>query len=133
MSGKPYSLQALRTAASFAALILTLAVACPALGDEDSDNANAEAAGQRAHFVREFCGQTADDVAQYKEQLRGVLTQASQFDLRWQAGWRRGDNDAIQMRSLRLSSPEDFKVRVKNNCSRIKWQAANSLRPRPDK
>jgi len=115
------------------ALILALSVARPAFADEDTENANAEAAGQRAHFVREFCGQTADDVARYKEQLRAVLTQASQFDLRWQTGWRRGDNDAIQMRSLRLNSPEDFKVRVKANCSRIKWQAVNSLRARPDK
>jgi hypothetical protein len=111
-------------------LFLLLALPRPVLASEDSENASAEAAGQRAHFAREFCGESAQDVAQYKQKLRNVLTEASQFDARWQAGWRRGDRDAIQMRSLRLSSPADFATRVKGNCERIKWQAANSLRVR---
>ncbi|MFL9868656.1 hypothetical protein PQR67_31180 [Paraburkholderia fungorum] len=102
----------------------------PALASEDSANASAEAAGQRARFDQEFCGVSMHDVAAYKEKLRKVLADASQFDMRWQAGWRRGDSDAIQMRSLQLNSPSEFAVRVKGNCERIKWQADNSLRVR---
>ncbi|WP_120295004.1 hypothetical protein [Paraburkholderia sp. BL23I1N1] len=111
--------------------LLLLAQPRPALASEDSANARAEAAGQRAHFVREFCGESAQDVEQYKEKLRTIFAEASQFDSRWQAGWRRGDSDAIQMRSLQLNSPPEFAARVKSNCERIKWQADNSLRARP--
>jgi hypothetical protein len=105
----------------------------PALASEDGANASAEAAGQRARFAQEFCGESAQNVAQYKDKLKTVLTEASQFDTRWQTGWRRGDGDAIQMRSLQLNSPSEFAARVKGNCERIKWQADNSLRARPPK
>lgn len=111
-------------------LLVLLTQLRPALASEDSANASAEAAGERAHFVLAFCGGSAQDVTEYKEKLRKVLTEASQFETRWQAGWRRGDNDAIQMRSLQLNSPADFAARVKGNCERTKWQADNSLRPR---
>lgn len=113
--------------------LLLLAQPRPALASEDSANANAEAAGQRAHFAREFCEESAHDVAEYKEKLRKVLADADQFDTRWQAGWRRGDSDAIQMRSLKINSPSEFASRVKGNCERIKWLAVNSLRARPPK
>ncbi|MFM0502640.1 hypothetical protein [Paraburkholderia caffeinilytica] len=113
--------------------LLLLAQPRPASASEDSANANAEAAGQRAHFAREFCGKSAHDEAEYKEKLRKVLTEADQFDTRWQAGWRRGDSDAIQMRSLQLSSPSEFAARIKSNCDRIRWQAENSLRARQPK
>ncbi|MGQ7934757.1 hypothetical protein [Paraburkholderia sp. D1E] len=112
-------------------LLVLVLLAQPRLASasEDGANASAEAAGQRARFDQEFCGGTAQDVAAYKEKLRKVLTEASQFDTRWQ----RGDSDAIQMRSLQLSSPAEFAVRVKGNCERIKWQADNLLRVRPPK
>lgn len=110
--------------------LLLLAAPRPALASEDSANASAEAAGQRARFDQEFCGVSEQDVAAYKEKLRKVLTDASQFDTRWQMGWRRGDSDTIQMRSLQLNAPSEFAVRVKSNCERIKWQADNSLRVR---
>ncbi|NPT60528.1 hypothetical protein GNZ13_39750 [Paraburkholderia sp. 5N] len=113
--------------------LLLLAQPRPALASEDSANDNAEAAGQRARFAQEFCGGSAQDVAEYKEKLRKVLTEASQFDTRWQAGWQSGDRDAIQMRSLQLNSPSEFAERVKGNCERIKWQADNALRARPPK
>ncbi len=113
--------------------LLLLAQPRPALASEDGANASAEAAGQRARFAQEFCGESAQNVAQYKDKLKTVLTEASQFDTRWQTGWRRGDGDAIQMRSLQLNSPSEFAARVKGNCERIKWQADNSLRARPPK
>lgn len=113
--------------------LLLLAHPRPVFASEDSDNASAEAAGQRARFAREFCGGSEQDVVEYKEKLRKILTEASQFDTRWQAGWQRGDSDAIQMRSLKLNSPPEFAVRVKSNCDRIKWQADNLLRARPPK
>jgi hypothetical protein len=119
-----------RFALTLTLLLLSVALPRPASASEDGANANAEAAGERAHFVQAFCGWTPADVAQYKAKLTKVLTEASQFDTRWQAGWRRGDSDAIQMRSLRLSAPTDYEARVKNNCGRIKWQIDNSLRPR---
>ncbi len=127
MPEKPYSKPAL------AAALVLLLLSQPVLASEDSANANAEAAGQRAHFTREFCGASAEAVAQYKEKLKKVLTEANEFDARWQKGWRRGDQDAIQMRSLRLSSPAEFAERVKGNCGRIKWLSENSLRPKPPK
>jgi hypothetical protein len=113
--------------------LLLLAQPRPVLASEDSANGSAEAAGQRARFAKEFCGGSEQDVVEYKEKLRKVLTEASQFDTRWQAGWQRGDSDAIQMRALQLNSPSEFAVRVKSNCDRIKWQADNLLRARPPK
>jgi hypothetical protein len=110
--------------------LLLLAQPRPASASEDSANASAEAAGQRARFDQEFCGVSAQEVAEYKEKLRKVLTEASQFDTRWQSGWRRGDSDTIQMRSLQLNTPAEFAARVKSNCERIKWQANNALRVR---
>ncbi|MFM0731124.1 hypothetical protein PQQ52_11610 [Paraburkholderia sediminicola] len=124
-----------RALLGLAPLLVWVLLAQPRLASasEDGANASAEAAGQRARFDQEFCGGTAQDVAAYKEKLRKVLAEASQFDTRWQAGWQRGDSDAIQMRSLQLSSPAEFAVRVKGNCDRIKWQADNLLRVRPPK
>jgi hypothetical protein len=124
-----------RALLTLAPLLVLVLLAQPRLASasEDGANGSAEAAGQRARFAKEFCGGSAQDVAEYKEKLRKVLTEASQFDTRWQTGWRRGDSDAIQMRSLQLSSPSEFAVRVKGNCERIKWQADNSLRVRPPK
>ena len=113
--------------------LLLLAQARPVLASEDSANGSAEAAGQRARFAKEFCGGSEQDVVEYKEKLRKVLTEATQFDTRWQAGWQRGDSDAIQMRALQLNSPSEFAVRVKSNCDRIKWQGDNLLRARPPK
>jgi hypothetical protein len=110
--------------------LLLLAQPRPALASEDGANASAEAAGQRARFAQEFCGESAQNVTQYKEKLAKILVEASQFDTRWQMGWRRGDSDAIQMRSLQLNAPSEFAARVKANCERIKWQADNSLRAR---
>jgi hypothetical protein len=124
-----------RALLALAPLLVFALLAQPRLASasEDGANGSAEAAGQRARFAQEFCGDAAQDVTAYKEKLRKVLTEASQFDARWQAGWQRGDSDAIQMRSLQLSSPEEFAVRVKGNCERIKWQADNLLRVRPPK
>lgn len=113
--------------------LLLLVQPRPVLASEDSDNASAEAAGQRASFAKKFCGESEQEVADYKDKLRKVLTEASQFDTRWQAGWQRGDSDAIQMRSFQLSSPSEFAARVKSNCELIKWQADNLLRVRPPK
>ncbi|NPT69102.1 hypothetical protein GS910_33450 [Paraburkholderia sp. RL16-012-BIC-B] len=113
--------------------LLLLAQPRSVLASEDSANGSAEAAGQRARFAKEFCGGSEQDVVEYKEKLRKVLTEASQFDTRWQAGWQRGDSDAIQMRSLQLNAPSEFETRVKGNCDRIKWQADNLLRVRPPK
>jgi hypothetical protein len=112
-------------------IFVLLAPPRPVLASEDGANASAEAAGRRARFAEEFCADSAQDVATYKEKLRKVLTDASQFEFRWQAGWQRGNNDAIPMRSLQLSSPAEFAVRVKSNCERIKWQADNLLRAHP--
>ncbi|HZZ14153.1 MAG TPA: hypothetical protein VFE79_25970 [Paraburkholderia sp.] len=93
----------------------------------------AEVSGQRAHFAQEFCGDTPDHVKQYKAKLRAVLKQATEFDTRWQTGWKRGENDSIQMRALRTSSPREFDARVKSNCGRLKWLEANALRTHPPK
>ncbi|MFM0012777.1 hypothetical protein PQR46_07680 [Paraburkholderia sediminicola] len=128
-----HALLALAPVVALLLSLLLLAQPRPVLATEDSANASAEAAGQRARFAREFCGGSEQDVVEYKEKLRKVLTEASQFDTRWQAGWQRGDSDAIQMHSLQLNSPSEFAVRVKSNCDRIKWQADNLLRVRPPK
>lgn len=111
-------------------MVMLLALPRLCAADEDGDNAKAEASGQRAHFAQEFCGDTPDEIAQYKAKLKQALPQATQFDTRWQSGWKRGDNDALQMRSLQTGSPSEFASRVKVNCNRIKWQAENSLRVR---
>ncbi|WP_186310702.1 hypothetical protein [Paraburkholderia sp. BCC1886] len=126
------------TASPLFAILLALSLALSALprlaiADADSADATALAAGQEAHFAQAFCGNTAQQTAQYKEQLRHVLTDASAFDANWQGGWDHSNDDIIQMRALRLSSPGDYAARVKTNCERAKWQSSNSLRPHPPK
>jgi hypothetical protein len=123
-----------RGAATAQLLLLLLLFMLPpppsALASEESANASTEAAGQRARFMQDFCGTSPEAIAQYKEKLAKVLTEASDFDTRWQSGWRLGERDALQLRALQLNSPAEFATRVKNNCERVRWQAANSLRPR---
>jgi hypothetical protein len=96
---------------------------------ENAANTKAETAGERAYFAQEFCKVSAGRVSAYKERLRKALHDADNFDLRWQAGWRRAENGNIQMSSLRERDPAEFAARVKVNCERLKWMAQNSLRP----
>ncbi|PQV49220.1 hypothetical protein B0G83_107165 [Paraburkholderia sp. BL21I4N1] len=105
----------------------------PALASEEGANASSEAAGQRARFLQDFCGASPEDIAQYKEKLGKILTEASDFEARWQNGWRLGERDALRLRALQLNSPAEFATRVKSNCERVRWQAKNSLRPRVPK
>jgi hypothetical protein len=62
-----------------------------------------------------------------------VLHDASNFDLQWQTGWRRGEKEGIQMNAMRLHDPAEFKSRVKADCERLRWMAQNALRARPQK
>ncbi|PRX29549.1 hypothetical protein B0G75_10839 [Paraburkholderia sp. BL18I3N2] len=115
--------------------VLLLSVAWPPSGvaDEETANDNAQTAGQRAYFAQTYCGISPARVGAYKERLRKVLHDASNFDLQWQTGWRRGEKDGIQMDALRLNDPQEFASRVKADCERLKWMAQNAVRVRPQK
>lgn len=110
-------------------LLVLTALPRPAMASEDAANAKAETAGERAHFAREFCEVSSERVDAYKQRLRKVLHEASDFDRHWQVGWRRAENDNRQMAALRDRDPADFAARTKVNCERIKWMVQNSLRP----
>ena len=115
--------------------VLLLSVAWPLSGvaDEETANDNAQTAGQRAYFAQTYCGISPARVGAYKERLRKVLHDASNFDLQWQTGWRRGEKDGIQMDALRLNDPQEFASRVTADCERLKWMAQNAVRVRPQK
>lgn len=117
------------------ASVLLLSVAWPltAVANEETANANARAAGERAQFAQTYCGASPERIGTYKERLRKTLHDASNFDLQWQTGWRRGEKRGIQMNAMRLHDPEEFASRVKTDCERIKWMAQNALRTRPQK
>lgn len=114
-------------------LLLSVAWPLPGVANEETANANAQAAGERAHFAQEFCGISPERIGAYKERLRKVLHDASNFDLQWQTGWRRGEKEGIQMNAMRLHDPAEFKSRVKADCERLRWMAQNALRARPQK
>lgn len=109
-------------------LLLSAALPMSAVASEDAANAKAEAAGERAHFAQEFCQVSPERVGAYKERLRKVLHEASDFDRRWQVGWRHAEKDNSQMNALRDRDPTEFAARVKVNCERLKWMTENSLR-----
>ncbi|NYH16930.1 hypothetical protein [Paraburkholderia bryophila] len=133
MNNRRFCYRSLGAAASVLLMLIMSLTPPPALASEEGANASTEVAGQRARFMQDFCGASPEDIAQYKEKLSKILTEASDFDTRWQNGWRRGERDALQLRALQLNSPAEFATRVKNNCERVRWQADNSLRPRPPK
>jgi hypothetical protein len=133
MNNRRFGYRSPGAAASLLLMLLMLLTPPPALASEEGANASTEAAGQRARFLQDFCGASPDDIAQYKDKLSKILTEASDFDTRWQNGWRLGERDALQLRALQLNSPAEFATRVKNNCERVRWQADNSLRPRVPK
>jgi hypothetical protein len=118
-----------RVAVAFGLLFSLASFHVSSMATEDAANTKAETAGERAHFAQEFCEVPAERVGAYKERLRKALHGADNFDLRWQAGWRRAENGNSQMRSLRERDSEEFAARVKVNCERLKWMAQNSLRP----
>jgi hypothetical protein len=113
------------------ACVLMLSTALPVAGmaGEDAATAKVETAGERAHFAQEFCQVSPERVDAYKQRLRKMLPDASDFDRHWQVGWRRADRDNSQMSALRDRDPADFAERIKVNCERLKWLAGNSLRP----
>ncbi|WJF89422.1 hypothetical protein QS306_09850 [Paraburkholderia bonniea] len=103
-------------------------VSTMAFASDERTSQTVEVAGERAHFAQEFCGFAPEQVASYRERLKTALTGVDDFDERWQVGWRREEDGAIQMQALRLSDPEDFAARLKGDCRRVKWQADNLLR-----
>lgn len=116
-----------------AAFVLLLSTVMPAsaLADQDAANDKAQAAGERAHFAQAFCQVPPERVAAYRQRLRKVLHDASDFDRYWQVGWRRAEKDDSQMSALRDRDPAEFAARIKVNCERLKWMAQNSLRSAP--
>lgn len=133
MNNRRLGYRSLGAAASLLLMLLVLLTPPPALASEEGANASSEAAGQRARFLQDFCGASPEDIEQYKDKLRHVLIEASDFETRWQSGWRLGERDALQLRAMQLNSPAEFTTRVKSNCERVRWQADNSLRPRVPK
>ncbi|SMG44381.1 hypothetical protein [Paraburkholderia susongensis] len=113
-----------------AAAVVTLSLAVPAAGraSEERDDMKAEAAGERANFAQAFCQVSPERIDAYKEKLRKTLREATDFEQRWQTGWRRAENNNSRMNGLRERDPDEFKARVKVNCERLKWLAENSLR-----
>jgi hypothetical protein len=112
------------------ASVLLLSTALPklAVASEDAATAKVETAGERAHFAQAFCQVSPERVGAYKQQLRNRLPEVSDFDRRWQAGWRRADQDNTRMSALHERDPTEFEARIKVNCERLKWLAGNSLR-----
>lgn len=110
------------------ALFVSAAWPLPGKANEEAANANAQAAGERAHFARKFCGASDERIGAYKERLRKVLHDASNFDLQWQTGWHRGEKQDIQLNAMRLNDPKEFAYTVKTSCERIKWMATNAVR-----
>lgn len=110
--------------------VLLLSTALPALrlASDDAASAKVETGGERAHFAQDFCQVTPERVGAYKERLRKMLPDVSDFDHRWERGWRRAAKDNSQMSALRDRDPAEFASRVKVNCERLKWMAENSLR-----
>lgn len=119
--------------AAFIVLMLSVALARPARASEDTANANAEVAGERAHFAEAFCGTSPARISLFKERIKAKLSEATDFDHRWQTGWKRGEDNAHQMSALRLSNPEEFASQVKGDCNRLKWVVQNSMRKHPEK
>ncbi|CAB3809583.1 hypothetical protein [Paraburkholderia fynbosensis] len=109
--------------------LVALFVYSPTLANasEDPSNANAEVAGQRAHFAREFCSVPAEQIEQYKLEFKG-RSEASDFELWWARGWHNEVSQAVQLRAMRDSNPKEYALRVKGSCARLKWQAKNALR-----
>jgi hypothetical protein len=116
-----------------AVLLLSMVWPQPGVANEDTANANARAAGERAHYAQTYCGTSPERIGAYKERLRHVLVDAGNFDLQWDTGWRRGEKEGIQMNAMRLHDPKEFASRVKTDCERIKWMAQNAVRARPQK
>ncbi|WP_144107241.1 hypothetical protein [Paraburkholderia sp. BCC1886] len=103
-------------------------VTTPGIAGEDRDNENAEAAGARAHFAAEFCGTQSTRIERYKSKLKSRLTDATDFENRWQRGWNTEADQTIQFRALRSSDPKEYATRVKADCERLGWQARNAVR-----
>lgn len=101
--------------------------------NEDAANADAQTAGERAHFAQQYCGTAPERIDTYKERIRKVLHDASNFDLQWQTGWHRGEKQDIQLNALRLNDPQKFASTVKTSCERLKWMAENAARRRARK
>ncbi|KXU90905.1 hypothetical protein CI15_03085 [Paraburkholderia monticola] len=114
-----------------AAVCLSMLSLAAPLASRAADDASmrAETGGERASFAQTFCGVSPERVSDYKERLRKVLTDASDFDQHWDAGWHRGENINSQMNALREQDPKEFAARIKVNCERLKWLAGNALRP----
>jgi hypothetical protein len=93
------------------------------------DGGRAETAGERASFAQAFCDVSPERVGAYKERLRKVLTDPTNFDQHWDTGWHRAETTNSQMNALRERDPKEFAARIKVNCERLKWMAGNALRP----
>jgi hypothetical protein len=117
-----------------AALSLSmLSLAAPLTSRASDDNMRAETGGERASFAQAFCDVSPERVSAYKERLRKVLTDANDFDQRWDTGWHRAENSNGQMSALRERDPKEFAARIKVNCERLKWMAGKALRPSTQK
>ncbi|MBK5050496.1 hypothetical protein IQ289_19055 [Burkholderia sp. R-70006] len=116
-------------------MVLVLYSACqhPALARDESADANAEVAAERVHFAQEFCGVSPEQGKKFKERARKALPDVHDFEQRWEKGWKREEHDASALRALRDGDPAEFSTRVKSSCSRIRWQAENSVRAHPQK
>lgn len=117
------------------ASLLLLSASFPIAGvaGDEAANANAETAGERAHFAQSYCAVSPERIGMFKERIRKVLHGATDFDQHWQTGWHRGEREDSQMESLRLSDPQEFSSRVKSSCERLKWVVKNSMRARSQK
>jgi hypothetical protein len=111
-------------------LSLAAPLASRAAGDP---NMRAETAGERASFAQAFCNVSPEQVGAYKERLRKMLTDASNFDQHWDTGWHRAESTNNQMSALRDRDPQEFAARIKVNCERLKWMAGNALHPSAQK
>jgi hypothetical protein len=117
-----------------AALCLSmLSLAAPLASGASDANLSVETGGERANFAQAFCAVSPERIGAYKERLRKVLTDASNFDQHWDAGWQRAQSTNSQMSALRERDPREFAARIKVNCERLKWMAGNALRPRGQK
>ncbi|WP_144148812.1 hypothetical protein [Paraburkholderia sp. BCC1884] len=113
-------------------LVATLAFCAfftaPAGAREGIDNANAKAAGQRAHFAHEFCGVSAERIENYRLKFKATLRASTDFDVWWKRGWHSEVAQTTQLRAMQAGNPKEYAARVRSDCARLKWQANNALR-----
>jgi hypothetical protein len=105
----------------FAAIALaTLGLATNvAFSYNDATNDTVRISGSRAHFSREFCGMTDEQVHAYEAGLKRVYPDATSFAWHWGQGWRDEEHEYVQYRAFQLRDPVEFAKHKQADCARV--------------